>query len=360
MPPPTDPITELEQLLGVRIRELGKALLAWAFAKAAVSIGKAGAVTLEAAGRERVRRILVDVLGASHLAGRAHALEQVLAAASAAKRATPERVAAATKVLTGRGPLRIPKTMPVGAPTEADALGLLVSGAPDGAVRVGISVEAVDEVSGLVAPVPPTPAMDAMARRVPVIAEDAAEVARLYNASSEVFSAVRLADEAMGRRVRTEIVRLMGEGASPQEAADVIAGMTGWSTSYAQTVFVTNANTAYTQGVLAELQMPGVREIMPAIQTIGPDDAVTRRGRPEDRGENHQAGIGLCAALEDPVWDRAMPLWGYNCRHTIRGVSIFELERRGLLGAGGRVIRWEPPGFSNFAPHPAFVGRGAL
>jgi SPP1 gp7 family putative phage head morphogenesis protein len=46
-----------------------------------------------------------------------------------------------------------------------------------------------------------------------------------------------------------------------------------------------------------------------------------------------------------------------NCRHGLKFVSRFSLERMGLIKADGTVIRREPPGFERFKPDKGF-GRG--
>lgn len=340
-PPDPNPVDKVELLLRERLKDLVRALTALAAAKAMRELGKPGAAGAEAVAAETVRALIVDLLAASDLLGRVTVLDAVQRAAVEAGTISPRQAQRVTKILQGRGPLKIPSTVPSSVPLPGGTAG-------------------VPSPPGIVAPVPPTPAIEAIVKRVPALAADGDEVARLYNESDIVFSAARLVDEAVGQRVKVEITRMIEAGVRPAEAAEVIQGLTGWTRSYAETVFVTNAATMFTQGVIAETLSEGVRDVMLAWETIGPDDALTRRGRPQDHGEHHKAGIGLVAGVNDDVWGRAMPPWGYNCRHTIRAVSVFELERRGLLGPGEQVIRYEPPDFASFAPHPRFVGTGLL
>lgn len=193
--------------------------------------------------------------------------------------------------------------------------------------------------------------------REPRLAQSAEEVAILYN-TDHVFAMARSSSEKLTKRVQeivTDMIR-KGEGAAKTEREILDAALEEsheWSNAYAATVYRTNASTAYANGRMEQAKDPDVREVIPALEYVGEDDARTR--------PNHHAAFGLVASVDDPVWNRLKPPLGYNCRCSVDFVSIFELERRGLI-KNGKVIRYEPPGFQNAHPDgpPFSTGRGSF
>ena len=66
----------------------------------------------------------------------------------------------------------------------------------------------------------------------------------------------------------------------------------------------------------------------------------------------------MIAATDDPVWRQFQPPVGYGCRCSAEFVSVYDLEKRGLI-RDGRVIRYLPPGFAQAHPDAGFkVGAG--
>lgn len=209
--------------------------------------------------------------------------------------------------------------------------------------------------------VPNVPFGEAVAdllRRTPEIRRSAAEVADLY-ATRHAFAMARSAEIAITRKVRGMLARAQQVGLTEPTAGQVIAAVdpTRFSQAYARTVYRTNLSTAYSAGRHQQAADPEIAAVMSAFEYIGPTDVDTRQGRKQDGGENHLAAVGLIAATQDTIWTTHSPPSGYNCRHTLRLVSKFELKRMGLLDDSGRVRRREPSGLSSFRAHENF-GRG--
>ena len=100
-------------------------------------------------------------------------------------------------------------------------------------------------------------------------------------------------------------------------ASKVIQQLGDFTRSYANTVYRTNLNTAYTAGRFQQAQEPGVRTVLPAMERWEIMDSAVRRGRPIDgpKGgtkENHAAAHGLVAATTDPIWNRVASPSGYG------------------------------------------------
>lgn len=213
--------------------------------------------------------------------------------------------------------------------------------------------------SSVLTPVPRVPfreAIEELLSREPRLAESAAEVADLYRERVS-FAVARSADESVTQRVQDALAAMTKRGTTGATQTAVIEEIGEWTRGYAQTVYRTNLTTAYTAGRFRQAQEPVVARAMPAMERFSVRDAAVRRGRPEDGGENHLAAHGLVAGTRDPIWRTHAPPSGYACRCTVRLVSATELKRRGLMGANGRVERFEPRGLAAFRPHPHFGQR---
>ncbi len=195
-------------------------------------------------------------------------------------------------------------------------------------------------------------------------------VARMYRESPEVFAIAKSAEITLTKRVALTIKRAL-EGKLPDITADKLGGVasleqairdTGdFTRAYAETVYRTNLTNAYSAGRFQQLKSPAIRRATPALEFMAIPDRDVRRGRSEDRGENHLAANGLIAPPEHHVWDSFRPPLGYQCRCTVRAVTRGELLRAGLLNdATGEVTPLFPPGFDSAAPHPEFVGRASV
>lgn len=216
----------------------------------------------------------------------------------------------------------------------------------------------------LTSTVPEVPFREAIAdivRREPRLARTAEVVAEVYR-SGEGFAAANAATVQVAERVQKAIASFAQRGIDTPSARQIVADMGNWSEAYAETVYRTNLSTAYNAGRFQQAKDPVVASVIGALRLEAINDADVRRGRPEDHGENHLAGDGLIASVNDPVWQTASPPHGYNCRCAVTFVSRFELERLKLIGDDGVVRAWHPRGLSwfqaNFRPHPLFARSG--
>ncbi len=181
--------------------------------------------------------------------------------------------------------------------------------------------------------------------REPRLAPGAHLVAELYS-TRHAFALARSSELEITKRVQAALGNLMSEGITRPKAEQVIQSIGGWSRAYADTVYRTNLNTAYTAGRFQQAADPDVADVMPAFERFAIRDSNAR--------VNHLAAHGLIAATNDPIWDTAATPSGYGCRCNMRLVSKFELKRLGLIGLDGQVLRRIPPGFESYHPDENF------
>lgn len=133
-----------------------------------------------------------------------------------------------------------------------------------------------------------------------------------------------------------------------------------FSRAYAETVYRTNLNTAYTAGRFQQAAEPEMRQVMPAFEYNAIHDGDVRRGRDQDQyapgmAENHLALDGVIASTGSTIWQTYAPPNGYNCRCSLRLVSVFELRDRGIIRSLDDRIP-EPKGLDPTWVHPNFRG----
>lgn len=212
---------------------------------------------------------------------------------------------------------------------------------------------AASSATPIVPNVPFVEAIEDLLFREPRLAKSAEEVARLYS-TERVFAMARAAEGNVDDRIakfRTEWVQRrlaegIEEGKGIVEMTEAMKELAPWTDAYAGTVYRTNVSNAYTEGRFKQAEDPEVKDIMPAMEIVGIADAEER--------PNHRAARGMIAATNDSIWDRLKPPLGFQCRHGVRMVSRFELERRGMIDKNGNVTRYEPPGFENARPDEGF------
>ncbi len=199
-----------------------------------------------------------------------------------------------------------------------------------------------------------TEALADLVGREPRLATTADLVARIYS-EKHGFALARSSSEVLTERVQATVERMIREGKGASRAAlaikEVAKETQDFTQSYAETVYRTNLNTAYSAGRFQQAEDRDIKRVMKALERNAVTDSDLRDGKNSD--ENHRAAHGLVAATDDPVWEFASPPSGYRCRCWLRLVNRFELERMGLL-EGERVLRREPAGFASFRPHPNF------
>lgn len=210
---------------------------------------------------------------------------------------------------------------------------------------------AEEESTPIVPGVPFLEAVDDLLKREPRLAKNYEEVQRMYS-KERVFAMTYSASEKLMARVKDAVTNLIAKGETPGMTENEILEIAreeahDWTRSYAATVYRTNANTAYTNGRFEQARDKDILDVTPAFELVG---IVDERERP-----NHAAARGLIAATGDPIWRRYRPPLGFQCRHGVRLVSRYELERRGLLDRAGNVISYHPPRFSFASPDRGFI-----
>lgn len=132
------------------------------------------------------------------------------------------------------------------------------------------------------------------------------------------FSAARAADNDTAERVRDLLAEGLSGGAATPRVVQRLVEAWDWPSAYSEMVVRTNYNVATSAGRFREAERvertTGIRCGFRYVATRDPD---VRRGRPQDKGENHLALDGLVARQDDPIWRRWSPPGGYACRCTL-------------------------------------------
>ena len=199
-------------------------------------------------------------------------------------------------------------------------------------------------------------AIQDMLDRTPVTIRGAAErtaqrISQLYG-EGRVVAFSNAAEQAVTKRVRDLMTKAMREGITEVRAGRMIVesvdsirkATEAWSEGYSRMVFRTNANTAITAGRFRQSQDPVIKAVVPCKQFLSVGDVDTR--------DNHDAADMMVFRVDNPIWNRIAPPLGYNCRCTVRDVSIAELRRMNRLGADGSIREDKLPPSAH--PDPGF------
>lgn len=189
-------------------------------------------------------------------------------------------------------------------------------------------------------------ATDSVLSRYPALARGWRAVAELY-ATRHAFAAARAMSASVARRVQLAVAAGV-KGDTPSAVEEIVTA-TGWDRQYAETVYRTNAATAYSAGMWARMADPDVAAVIPGQRYVSQKLPTSR--------PNHVACDGLIAPNDSRLWDTFSPPLGYGCLCSLEEVSVFDAEREGLIGADGRMMTLLPPGFGITArPDPGFGG----
>lgn len=205
-----------------------------------------------------------------------------------------------------------------------------------------------DEPTPLVPAVPFDEAIDALLSRDPRLATGWEEVQAIYT-MDHGFSLARAMTQQLTDKVQLFLAQSMDQGSSALDAEQQLrflasAHDVGFTRGYAQTVYRTNLNSAYTAGRMRQAKAPGVRSVAPGFRY----DAVMD----DDVRPNHRALDGFVALQNDPVWQQCSPPLGFNCRCTLALALRSEVEAAGLLRGGRARARTKPAGAG---PDPGFT-----
>jgi SPP1 gp7 family putative phage head morphogenesis protein len=190
-------------------------------------------------------------------------------------------------------------------------------------------------------------AVEDMFKRDPRLERSSAEISRLYS-TQKVFAMARSAEMTITRRAQDEITKWLGSGDPGMALEKTLEEIGPFSRAYAETVFRTNAATAYNEGRIEQSKDEDVAEVIVGFRFEGIDDAFTR--------DNHRAGFGSIAATDHPTWKMHKPPLGYNCRCSLEFVSVYEAERLGLWKDGKLTPMLAPN--SAWYPDPGFRVEG--
>lgn len=109
-------------------------------------------------------------------------------------------------------------------------------------------------------------------------------------------------------------------------------GWTGAKNFRVQTIFRTNIQSAYQAGKWAQFQAAGDNLPLAVYDAVG--DGRTR--------PSHLAMDGRAFARNDPIWAKWWPPNGFNCRCTVRLMSMAEAKVRGVkIESGAGILRGE-------------------
>lgn len=195
-----------------------------------------------------------------------------------------------------------------------------------------------------------------MVERTPKTLRVAAErtaqaIAKLYS-KGNVVAFVRAAEAQVTKAAQAFIAEAIRKGMSEGQAGRRLA-MTAnevrkrgreWSEGYARMVYRTNANTAVTAGRFRQAQDQTVKDLMPAFQLSAVHDSDVR--------PNHAKADGIILKVDNQAWGKLAPPLGYNCRCSVRHLSIFELRAMGRIDKRGNVKESRVP--AGAGPDPGF------
>lgn len=133
---------------------------------------------------------------------------------------------------------------------------------------------------------------------------------------------------------------------------EAMAGGTILAPDHLETVFRTNVLGAYSRGLDAVLDTPGVGEAFPYAEYHATHDTRVR----DEHFALERCGIGggPIYRRDDPVWLKFRPPWGYNCRCTWSPLTVEQAAQRGIPEAIEWLRTGQPPLVPTFVPHPPF------
>lgn len=175
-------------------------------------------------------------------------------------------------------------------------------------------------------------AIKAMANREPRLAEEVAPGLPRWKAVQMVYAdqyAFALA-KSSSLEITKKVQKLLGEQLETREeypdAISMIAALGDWTSAYSETVYRTNLNTAFADGIMNQSKNAAVRVVIGGLAFSINGDSVTR--------PNHRAVDKLTAPVDHHIWDTFKPPLGYNCRCTMRQVTHMMMERNNLIENG--------------------------
>ncbi len=128
------------------------------------------------------------------------------------------------------------------------------------------------------------------------------------------FALAKSGEIAVTEKVQQILTQALRTGQALPSASKMIADLGPWSNSYAEQVFRTNLNSAYTAGRMQQAFEPELDDFIIGFRRVPVGDADTRA--------NHN--FTLVAGKRDPIWLRLSTPGGYNCRCVTQQITALD------------------------------------
>ncbi|MBU2060292.1 MAG: phage head morphogenesis protein [Bacteroidetes bacterium] len=135
-----------------------------------------------------------------------------------------------------------------------------------------------------------------------------------------------------------------------------IQRITNSTENYAETVFRTVSQTAYSIGRQAQEKPLVDAGFIVGYEIYGVDDMRTRGREPDWKPgrENHEVLHGARISVKNPLMNNLYPPYSYNCRCAIRAITRIEAKSEGWIDKDGNLKEYFPPNFYKFKIHEGF------
>jgi len=175
--------------------------------------------------------------------------------------------------------------------------------------------------------------------------------------SARSFTVANLHDDSAVASARDLIVAAVTDGTTQRDFAKQLdtaldGGASHLSPAHVETVFRTNVMNAYSNGLEAVLDQPGVGDGFPYAQY---DSTHDDRSRPEHRAMEKSGIAGTNVyRRDDPVWMKFRPPWGYSCRCAWTPLTLKQAADLGIAEAQEWLRTGIEPAVPSWVPHPDF------
>lgn len=160
----------------------------------------------------------------------------------------------------------------------------------------------------------------------------------IHHTRQKLLPRVNKAATDVIQRVNAVIVSDIAGGEPAKSVEAIREIIKPWARARAETIYRTNINQAYTAGRFRQvLQDPNILERMPAFIFEAVDDPNVR---PMHFAHNQKIYL-----VNDPIWEMLAPPIHYNCRCSVRSVSVATLRSMGRIDSVNQFVpeRTIPP-----------------
>lgn len=151
----------------------------------------------------------------------------------------------------------------------------------------------------------------------------------------QAFTVSGIADVALIEKIQQSLLDVLGRGGTQADFRNAVdrltseAGVSGIEDAQLHTIFMTNFQSAYSNGRFEQMRDPAVTTALPFWKYWTVGDA---RVRPA-----HAALDGFVARHDDPVWRKIYPPSGYNCRCSVTAVGPEDAPADAAVPGTGRL-----------------------